>query len=231
MKKALIHIKDAIASLTVFEKLLWVISEAAVITAFILSPSAQPLTLIASIVGLTALIFTAKGDVLGQIFIIIFSLLYAAVSYGERYYGEMISYVCMSGGIALFSTIEWIKHPYKEHQVKVGKLKAKSICAISLLTAAVTASFYFLLDALGTSNLAFSTISIATSFVASSLTLLRSPFYALAYALNDIVLIILWVLAALDEPSSTPMIICFLAFFVNDLYGFFNWLKMKKSQQ
>lgn len=231
MKNVFSHIKEAIVSLTLFEKLLWIISEATVIIAFTLLPDPQPLTLIASIVGLTALIFTAKGDVLGQILIIVFSILYAAVSFGERYYGEMISYICMSGGIAVFSTFEWIKHPYKKHQVKVGKLTGKSITVISLLTAAITVIFYFILKMLGTANLTFSTISIATSFIASSLTLLRSPFYALAYALNDIVLIVLWVLAASSTPSSSPMIVCFLAFLVNDLYGFFNWLKLKRLQK
>ncbi len=230
MRKAINHIKGAVSALTLFERLLWLISEITVIAAFALSPAASPLTLIASIVGLTALIFTAKGDVLGQIFIIIFSLLYAAVSFGERYYGEMISYVCMSGGIAVFSTVEWIKHPYKEHQVKIGQLTKRKVTVIVLLTVCVTTVFYFLLKALGTANLTFSTVSIATSFLASSLTLLRSPFYALAYAVNDIVLIVLWVLASMQDPASIPMIFCFAAFLLNDTYGFTNWLKMHKQQ-
>ncbi len=231
MKKTLRHIKGAIYSLTLFEKLLWLVSELAVIISFALLPSPNPLTLAASIIGLTALIFTAKGDVMGQILIIIFSLLYAAVSFGERYYGEMISYVFMSGGIAVFSTVAWIKHPYREHQVRVGRLTGRSLSFIAVSTVAVTVSFYFILKLLGTANLTFSTLSIATSFIASSLTVHRSPFYALAYAVNDVVLIVLWVLAAIGEPANAPMIVCFLAFLVNDLYGFTNWIRMKNAQK
>ena len=50
---------------------------------------------------------------------------------------------------------------------------------------------------LDTPNIVFSTISVTTSFLAASLTMLRSSYYALGYAMNDIVLIVLWVLASL----------------------------------
>jgi nicotinamide riboside transporter PnuC len=59
---------------------------------------------------------------------------------------------------------------------------------------------------------------------------LRSSAYALSYAANDIVLIILWIMASIDNISYLPMIVCFVMFFINDMYGFFNWRKMKKRQ-
>jgi nicotinamide riboside transporter PnuC len=94
-----------------------------------------------------------------------------------------------------------------------------------------TVVFYFILGAIGTSNLFFSTISVTTSFFASYLTFMRSPYYALAYALNDLVLIVLWVAAAMKDVSSLPMVFCFLMFFANDMYGFFNWRRMGKQQE
>lgn len=100
-----------------------------------------------------------------------------------------------------------------------------------VLTAAVTAGFYFILEALGTANLLFSTVSVTTSFLAASLTMMRSPLYAIGYAANDVVLIVLWVLAALKDPSSLPMVACFLAFFLNDFYGFINWRRMERRQK
>jgi Golgi nucleoside diphosphatase len=62
------------------------------------------------------------------------------------------------------------------------------------------------------------------------LSLKRSPFYAIAYAVNDIILIILWVLATIKDISYLAIVICFASFFVNDLYGFYNWSKMLKRQ-
>ena len=58
----------------------------------------------------------------------------------------------------------------------------------------------------------------------------RSPYYALAYAANDLILISLWILAALSDPGYLPMVICFLVFLVNDVYGFVRWSRAGKSQ-
>lgn len=99
-----------------------------------------------------------------------------------------------------------------------------------ILTAAVTGIFYFVLKALGTANLAPSTISVTTSFLAVYLTYKRSPYYALAYAANDIVLIVLWMLASLENRSYISVVVCFGAFFFNDLYGFVNWQRLRNRQ-
>ena len=76
---------------------------------------------------------------------------------------------------------------------------------------------------LNTPNIIFSTISITTSFIAASLTMLRSSYYALGYASNDIVLIILWLLAAMKNPEYIPVAVNFIIFFFNDMYGFVSW--------
>ena len=83
---------------------------------------------------------------------------------------------------------------------------------MSALSVVVTAVLYFVLRYFGTANLLFSTISVTTSFIAAYLTYLRSPYYGLGYASNDIVLIVLWVLMSIEDISYLPMIACFVAF-------------------
>lgn len=225
------NIIKSVKNLTKFEKGLWFCSVFVLIISFPFADNGSLLNLIASLVGVTALIFVAKGDVLGQILTIVFSVLYAVISFRFRYYGEMITYVGMTAPIALLSTITWLRNPYTEREVKINHLKKSTWSVLLLLTGIVTFIFYFILKAFDTPNLLFSTISIATSFSASSLMMLRSQFYAVAYALNDIVLIVLWVLATLSNIAYLPMVICFAIFFVNDMYGFWNWRLMKKRQQ
>ena len=70
------------------------------------------------------------------------------------------------------------------------------------LTVAVTAVFYFILAALHTNRLIPSTLSVATSFLAAFLTFRRSALFAAAYAANDLVLVVLWGLAAAEDRSS-----------------------------
>ena len=63
------------------------------------------------------------------------------------------------------------------------------------------------------------------------LTFRRSPYFALAYAANDVVLIVLWALAAAENVTYISVIICFVVFLVNDLHGFVSWKQMEKRQQ
>lgn len=225
-------LRNPFKTLTRAEWLLWLLSIAVVCSSFLLSGSFYLLTLIASLVGVTALIFVAKGDVWGQLLTVLFSLLYAVISLKFRYYGEMITYLGMTAPIAAMSVITWLRNPYADTtEVKVHRLNTSQKIWLIALTILVTFVFYFILDAFGTANLMISTLSIATSFSASYLMLFRSPNYALAYAANDIVLIVLWILASMDNLSYLPMIACFAMFFVNDIYGFINWIRMKNRQQ
>lgn len=227
------NIKESIKNLSVLEWGLWGASVIMIIASAVVSGRPDWLSLIGSLIGVTALIFVAKGDVLGQIITIVFSIFYGIVSISFQYYGEMITYMFMTAPIALLSVVSWIRHPYKGKQteVEVHHLSVKEGVIITVLSIIVTGTFFFVLRALGNNNLVFSTISITTSFFASALMFRRSPYYALAYGANDIVLIVLWVMASIEDKSYIPMIVCFSMFLLNDLYGFFNWSRMKKRQQ
>ncbi|MBQ8632185.1 MAG: nicotinamide mononucleotide transporter [Lachnospiraceae bacterium] len=223
-------------TLTKFEKGLWLTSLAVTILSYLLSylfsGGGDLLNLIASLIGVTALIFVAKGLVLGQLLTVVFSVFYGIISVLFSYYGEMITYLFMTTPMAIVAAIEWIKNPYKDTQeVKVHKVTKKQLVIMWLLALVVTVLFYFILKALNTANLFFSTLSITTSFVASYLTFLRSPYYAIGYSANDVVLIILWILASVEDISYLPMVACFIMFLFNDLYGFYNWRRMQKRQK
>lgn len=218
--------------LTKFEWLLWTASVSVVMLSFLLPKEKDVWSLIASLIGVTALIFVAKGMVLGQLLCVVFALFYGIVSWSQRYYGEMITYLGMSAPMAISATISWIKNPYGSgEEVAVRKMKGKEWLLLSVLAIIVTVSFYFILKALGTANLMVSTLSVATSFFAASLVFLRSPYYAIAYACNDVVLITLWIFASVSDISYLPMSFCFVMFLCNDLYAFFNWRRMEKRQK
>lgn len=219
-------------NLTKFELILWLFSVAAIVISFVASSSKDVLTIIASLIGVTALIFVSKGDVLGQILTVVFSLFYAVISFRFNYYGEMITYLGMTAPIAVLSAVSWFKNPYEsgKNEVKIAVLTRTKTIVLVLFTVAVTVLFYFILKYFNNANLFMSTVSIATSFSASALMLLRSPYYAVAYACNDVVLVILWIMASMEDISFLPMIVCFAIFLINDIYGFFNWRKMSRKQ-
>ena len=219
-------------SLTRFELALWLTSVAVVSISSIVFQSGNWLHVIVSLIGVTALIFVAKGHALGQVLTIVFAVFYGVISWSIRYYGEAFTYLGMTAPMALLALITWLPNPYKDSaEVTVSRLRAKQWGVLLSATALVTAAFYFILRAMGNAALAVSTLSVTTSFLASCLTAMRSPYYALAYAANDLVLIVLWVIAAMTDVSGVPMAACFVMFFANDLYGFASWKRMEKRQR
>ena len=187
----------------------------------------------ASLIGVTSLIFNAKGNPFGQLLIVAFSVLYGIISYTSAYYGEMITYLGMTAPMAVISLVSWLRNPYEGNraEVAVNRLKGREFGFMLGLTAVVTVVFYFILAYFHTANLAPSTMSVTTSFLAVYLTFRRSPFFALAYAANDGVLILLWILAAQGNLTYLSVVVCFLVFLANDIYGYINWSKMEKRQQ
>ena len=215
------------------EIMLWSISALLIVISFFLFDRENYLTLVASFIGVTSLIFNAKGNLFGQFLMVIFSILYGVISFAFAYYGEMITYLGMTGPMAVFALISWLRNPYKGNkaEVEVNHLKAAEFAFLTMLTAVVTLVFHFILAAFHTANLLPSTLSVATSFLGVYFTFRRSAFFGIAYAANDVVLIILWTLAAFSDISYLSVIVCFVIFFVNDIYGFMSWSSMQRRQR
>ncbi len=211
---------------------LWCCSTFLITISFFVYNQNSYLTLVASLVGVTSLIFNAKGNPIGQFLMIVFSLLYGFISLTFAYYGEMITYLGMTLPMAVVALITWLKNPYKGNkaEVQVNHISKKELILMLILSAAVTCVFYIILNLFNTANIIPSTISVTTSFIAVYLTFRRSPYFAIGYAANDIVLIILWVLAAIEDITYLSVVVCFVVFLVVDLYGFINWRKIGKRQ-
>lgn len=230
---AIKKLKSSLSYFTKEEIALWCTSVILILVFFFVFDRKNVLTLIASLIGVTSLIFNAKGNPFGQFLMVIFSALYGIISFTFAYYGEMVTYLGMTGPMAVFALVSWLRNPYNGNraEVKVNRLKRKEILFMAVLAGVVTLAFYYILEAFHTANLTLSTISVTTSFLAVYLTFRRSAFFAVAYAANDLILIFLWVLAAFLDVSYLSVVICFVMFLANDIYGFISWSKMQRRQE
>ena len=131
-----------------FELILWSLSTILIVVSFLIFDKTNYLTLIASIIGVTSLIFNAKGNPIGQALMIVFSIIYGIISYTFSYYGEMITYLGMTMPMAVFALIAWLKNPYKNNkaEVKVNDISKVEQLIACILTAIVTVIFYFVLQ-------------------------------------------------------------------------------------
>ena len=214
------------------EKLIWLFSVTAIITVFLIFKGGSILSVTASLVGVTALILCAKGNPTGQMLMIVFCTLYGIISLSFGYYGEVATYVLMTMPMSVYALVCWLKNPYKSNraEVRVSCIGKADLIILPITAFLVTVLFYFILRYFNTANLLPSTFSVTTSYIAVYLTARRSPFFALAYAVNDIVLICLWALASMTNIEYISVAVCFAVFLLNDIYGFISWTRMKKRQ-
>lgn len=228
----MLKLKEKLGYFSKSEISLWCSSVVLIVLSFCVFDRENYLTLVASLVGVTSLIFNAKGNPIGQFLMVIFSLLYGMISFTFAYYGEMITYLGMTMPMAIFALIAWLKNPYNGNraEVRVNTISRIETVLMWVMTVAITVLFYFILAHFNTANMVPSTLSVTTSFLAVYLTFRRSPYFALAYAANDIVLVDLWVLASLRDVRYISVVVCFVAFFANDIYGYLSWQRMMKRQ-
>ncbi len=225
-------VKRLIHYFTKLEWLIWIGSVGLIVISFLIFDRENYITLLASLIGVTAIMINAKGNPIGQVLMVGFSLIYGVISYTCAYYGETITYVGMTMPMAVLALIAWIRNPFNGNhaEVKVNQIHKKEVVFMCFLALVVTIIFYFILKYFHTANLAPSTLSITTSFIAVYLTFRRSPYFSLAYAANDIVLIVLWILASLKDVTYISVVVCFVAFLANDIYAFISWRKMERRQ-
>ena len=137
-------LQNPFRALTKLEWTLWITSMTVITLSFLCS-GGDYLSLTSSLIGVTGLIFIAKGFVLGQVLIVLFSVFYGIISWMFRYYGEMITYLGMTAPIAVVTAVSWMRHPFRDTQeVEVAQVGKKQWGVLIASAIAVTAAFYFI---------------------------------------------------------------------------------------
>jgi len=190
------------------------------------------LTTICSIVGIVTALLLAKGKNLGQIFGLLIVALYSIVSFKNRYYGEVIIYLCIMLPMYIIGIISWFRHQNKDtNSVEVNRITIKEWIIVLFASIVCFIGIYFLLKAFNTNQLFISSLSVIDSLFAVYLGVRRSKYSFYFYVVNDLILILLW-----GIPVITGTIILILMVFnllinlINDLYGIYNWKKLEKMR-
>ena len=228
-----VGMKNIYKDWNLFEILLLSVSLVLISVCFIFTPDKNWFSLISSLLGVTTVVFTAKGKVAAPFLSLIYSVFYIIISITQQYYGEAIIYGVFMAPLQFITIFNWLKNKNNETSaVKVNKVTVKEYLILTGITLLATVGFYFLLKWLNTAQLVVSTISLITSALATYLLLRRCSNYALFYIVNDIILIVLWGIAmASTGLSILPMIISFSVFLINDVYGFIKWKSREKQEK
>ncbi|MBE5742666.1 MAG: nicotinamide mononucleotide transporter [Clostridiales bacterium] len=231
MKKSKLSLKF----FTPAEWALTVISFTLIITSFFIAPLVKAdrnvFSMIASLIGVMGIIFMSRGSHVAHYIYVVFSILYVVVSCYSRYFGEAIIYGCLMLPIHVWSIISWKKNLTKDNSVLIETNKPYETAVIVGGSILFTVPFFFILKALNTDNLLFSTLSFGTSLTAAVLMLRRNKYFSFVFLIDDVLSIFLWGSKLLfGVYSFIPTLITVLAAAINDGYSFYKWCKRSKLQ-
>lgn len=178
----------------------------------------------------TALLL-AKGKYSCYIIGIISTFFYGYVSYINRYYGEVIISMCCTLPLMIIGLINWIKHQDNSNTVIIKAISKKELTLVLISQVLLFGVYYLLLKAFNTNNIFISTLSIVASLIATYLTARRSEKGFIGFIINDIILITLWGIPVIHgEFNIIPVILCPVLLLINDIYGVYNWKRIKQKQ-
>ena len=191
------------------------------------------LTIACSIVGIIAILLIAKGKNSGQIWGILYTILYSIVSFRSKYYGEVFIYILFMLPMFIAGIIAWIKHKNTEtDSVEINGITKKEWFYIFLTVPIIFVGIYFLLKLFHTEELILSAVSAISSLLGIYLQIRRARSSFVFYMLNDILLILLWGLPVLrGNYILLPMFLNVFFLFIDDIYGLYNWNKLMQLQR
>lgn len=177
-------------------------------------------------------ILLAKGKFACYIIGIISTFFYAYDSFINVYYGEVIISMCCTLPLMIVGLVNWIKHQDKDNTVIIKDVSKKELIVLLTSQAILFMGYYYMLKAFNTNNLLISTISIVVSVIASYLTARRSEHGFIGFIINDVVLIGLWGLPIIQGNLSIMTVeLCPVLLLINDIYGVYNWRRIKSEQK
>ena len=179
----------------------------------------------------TALLL-AKGKYACYIIGIISTFFYAFVSYNNSYYGEVIIAMCCTLPLMIVGLVNWLKHQDNTNTVVIKEISKKELIIVLLSQAVMFIGYYYLLKIFNTNNLLVSTFSIVASIIATYLTARRSEYGFVGFIINDIIIITLWSIPVIGGNTNLiPVLLCPVLLLINDIYGVYNWKKIKNKQK
>lgn len=192
------------------------------------------LVIVNSIVGIISISIVSKGFFLGAFTNIVSAVIYAALSYVNKYYGEALVGLCITLPMSLARIFLWYKNRQKGNGGFINiaqKSKWKELVVLGCVALVSLVGFYFMLRAFETSNLIFSTISMTLGCVAGYLQLRRYEYNFVFYIINNIICICLWVPVMLEDISHLPTVVSYVMYTGLNFFGIVNWVSLKKNQK
>ncbi|QIW16575.1 nicotinamide riboside transporter pnuC [Pasteurellaceae bacterium RH1A] len=196
---------------------------------YIQSPDSL-LGMIAGISGIICVVFVGKGKVSNYFFGLIFAYSYFYVAWGANYLGEMNTVLYVYIPAQFIGYFLWKANMQKDQGGETVIAKSLSLKGWIILLAAIslgTLLFIQALQAAGGSSTGLDGLTTIVVVAAQLLMILRYREQWILWIGLNVLSIVLWSQA---EEGSAAMMVMYIAYLLNSVYGFYNWTKLQKPQ-
>jgi len=184
-----------------------------------------------SIFGISACFFWAKGSVYGNFCSLLQSIFYIYICFTNKFYGQMTVSLVFTVPMDIAAIYTWGKNRH-QNVVKITRsINWKEWLLSVSIVGLITFGLYFLLEVFNTNNLILNTCIIGVSTLSGYFLMRRSEFNFIFALAKNVISFCTWVpLVLAGNMGYLPTILNYVVYFTINTIGFFNWVKMKKTQ-
>ncbi len=222
-------IKNYFSDWTAFEKI-WLIASTIIMVSISIIMKDGLIALISGIAGIISVVLCAKGKIENYFFGMIGAITYGYICYTFQIYGEVMYNIAMIPMI-IIGFISWKKNMTSDNkEVKARNLTTKGWIILIASTVIAIVLYNLILKWLGGNFTVVDASSTVLSVIATVLMLARYSEQWVMWILVNIASVVLWVLSAMNGgDGSITLLIMWMAYLLNSVYGYINWRKMAAS--
>jgi len=193
--------------------------------------SSPIIVIINSLISIISVFLITKGNYLGNVLQIVYSLIYSYIAFINQYYGEVIFFILVNLPIYICSTIFWLKNRNVEtNEIRINTIKLKEYLLLFIVGVVGYVVLFFLLKSLNTANIYLGTLSLIIGSIAGYLSMRRCEYNFIVYILLNVIGIMLWFSVVISDISNLPTMLIYIINLFMNISGIINWKRLKIMQ-
>lgn len=222
-------IKNYFSDWNLFEKV-WLLVSTLIIIGVGIAFDDNWVGYVASLTGLWCVVLVAKGKIENYYFGIVNLLAYAYISYNAVLYGEAMLNIVFYLPIQFIGLYLWSRKGNKtEKYVKAKRLEKYQWGALILGFLIFSVLYANFLGNIGGQQVTIDSFAVVLSVFAQILMILRYAEQWLLWIVVNVLTIVLWANVFFTVGDSVTVLVMWIAYLVNSIYGYINWLKLEKK--
>lgn len=191
--------------------------------------SASIYLLIITLCGVSYTMFIAKNQKIGLYIGVIYVIFYGLLMLSEKMYAGFFYNIIYSLPMLIYGIKMW-ENPKNTHDM-VKKLTNKNRTILVIITVITILIVSNLLKIYGSQNTLLDSATSILGYIGLFFLSNRYIEQWYVYMVCNLSNIILWFVMCLSDMGNLPILIMFIIYFINSIYGYINWNQLLKNKQ